>query len=175
MILYLLLFIYVPQVIISIIFTAVFNTSTYLSGAFWINLTCRPNLIQVVLRLHPVTIIQVMDFFSCNAGWSNVPFMLKVYQVIPRFILGAMLLILAVTQTLKQSVNMYKATKKWELNRYMERLVKDGILYFLVYVLPLSFPFVIVPFSHLSSTGPKLTTWFFFQLTGTFFSTSLLY
>jgi hypothetical protein len=112
-ILYLLLFIYVPQVIISIIFTAVFNTRTYLT----------------------VAIIQVMGFSSCNAGWKNVPFMLKVYQVIPRFILGAMLLILAVTQTLKQSVNMYKAKKEWQLNRYMERLVKDGILYFLVNVL----------------------------------------
>lgn len=73
------------------------------------------------------------------------------YQVIPRFTLGAMLLILAVTQTLKQSVTMYKATKQWQLNRYMEQFMKDGVLYFLVYVSvspSLSFLFVIVPFPH---------------------------
>ena len=29
---------------------------------------------------------------------------------------------------------MYKATKQWQPNRYMERLVKDGIVYFLVCV-----------------------------------------
>ena len=71
------------------------------------------------------------------------------FDEIPRFALGAMLLILAVAQTLKQSVSMYKATKQWQPNRYMGRLVKDGVLYFLVYVsipsLPLSFPFVTVP------------------------------
>ncbi|KAH0830245.1 hypothetical protein J3R83DRAFT_1605, partial [Lanmaoa asiatica] len=135
-ILYLLLFVFVPQVIISIIFTAVYNTSTYLTGVSWINLMHHTDLIQAVLRLLPpfrtVTIIQVTGFSSCNAGWRNVPFMLKVYQVIPRFVLGAMLLIFAVAQTLKQSVNMYKAKKEWQLNRYMERLVKDGVLYFLV-------------------------------------------
>lgn len=136
-ILYLLLFIYVPQIIISIVFTAVYNTSTYLSGASQINLTCHSNLIQVVLHLPlpscAVTITQVMGFSACNPGWKNIPSKLQVYQVIPRFILGALLLILAVTQTLK-SVNVYEGKKGWQLNRYMEQLVKDGILYFLVYV-----------------------------------------
>ena len=61
-------------------------------------------------------------------------FTVDVYAAIPRFILGATLLILAVTQTLKQSVTMYKATKQWQPNRYMERLMGDGILYFLAYV-----------------------------------------
>jgi len=30
---------------------------------------------------------------------------------------------------------MYKATKQWQPNRYMQKLVKDGILYFIVNVL----------------------------------------
>ena len=81
-----------------------------------------------------VTIVQLMDFSVCSTTASNIPFMLDVYEALPRFILGAMLLILAVTQTLKQSVNMYKATKRWQPNRYMQRLAKDGIIYFLVYV-----------------------------------------
>ena len=45
-----------------------------------------------------------------------------------------MLLILAVIQTLRQLVGMYKATKQWQLNQYMQQLMGDGILYFLVYV-----------------------------------------
>lgn len=89
--------------------------------------------------------------------------MLKVDQVIPRFILGAILLVLAVTQTLKQSIHMYKAKKAWQLNRYIERLVKDGILYFLLYVSVSPSLFSIcchpVPLSILlSSTAQKLTT-----------------
>ncbi|KAI9462223.1 hypothetical protein HD554DRAFT_2175981 [Boletus coccyginus] len=140
-ILYLLLFIYVPQVIIAIVLTAVLNTSKYLT----------------------VTISQVLDLSSCNPGWKNVPNGMQVYQVIPRFSLGAVLLILAVTQTLKQSVAMYKATKKWQLNRYIKQLVKDGVLYFLVYVS--AFPSLvsichrpIPPPILLSSAAQELTT-----------------
>ena len=50
---------------------------------------------------------------------------------------------------------MYKATKQWQPNQYMERLVKDGVLYFLVYVsipsLLLLFPFVPLPLILLSA------------------------
>ncbi|KAN0080314.1 hypothetical protein V8E55_009880, partial [Tylopilus felleus] len=42
--------------------------------------------------------------------------------------------VLAVIQTIKQSVNMFKATKQWQPNKYMQQLMTDGILYFLVYV-----------------------------------------
>ena len=54
--------------------------------------------------------------------------------LIPGFILSSALLTLAIIPTLKQSLDMYKATKKWEPNRYMKLLVRDGILYFIVYV-----------------------------------------
>ncbi|KAF8120490.1 hypothetical protein EV363DRAFT_91134 [Boletus edulis] len=53
----------------------------------------------------------------------------------PRVVLAAALVIFAVSQTLKQSFEMYKATKQWQPNRYMQKLVGDGILYFFVYVL----------------------------------------
>ena len=35
---------------------------------------------------------------------------------------------------------MYRATKQWKLNQYMGLLVKQGIFYFLVYVLSHAFP-----------------------------------
>ena len=54
--------------------------------------------------------------------------------MIPRFVLSAVLFVLALTQTLKQSVAMYKATKQWQPNRYMMLLVQHGIIYFFTYV-----------------------------------------
>ncbi|KAF8449462.1 hypothetical protein L210DRAFT_863951 [Boletus edulis BED1] len=56
-------------------------------------------------------------------------------KLVPRLVLAAALVILAVTQTVRQSVEMYKATKKWQLNRYMQLLVRDGIFYFAMNVL----------------------------------------
>ena len=67
--------------------------------------------------------------------------MLNMYAATPRFIVGAALLALAVIRTVTQSVNMYKAAKQWQPNRYMQQLVRDGALYVLVYVAPLSIPF----------------------------------
>ena len=82
------------------------------------------------------TIAQVPDF--PDASWCfillNVPPNLTIYFMIPRFVLSAVLFILALTQTLKESVTMYKATKQWQPNRYMMLLVKDGIIYFFTYV-----------------------------------------
>ena len=70
-----------------------------------------------------------------------------------RIVLGVMLLMLAVISTLKQSVAMYKATKKWQPNHYMQQFVKDGILYFLVYVSP--FPILSVSFPSYSRVLAK--------------------
>ena len=85
----------------------------------------------------PVTTIQVLDFFSvCTvdipAEKSALLLSTHLYALILRFVLSAMLLILAVTQSLRQLLRMYKATKQWHLNQYMQRLTADGILYFIV-------------------------------------------
>ena len=61
-----------------------------------------------------------------------------------RIVLGVMLLTLAVISTLKESAVMHEATKQWQPNCYMELFVKDGIIYFLVYVSP--FPFHSTPY-----------------------------
>ncbi|KAF8119664.1 hypothetical protein EV363DRAFT_1196382 [Boletus edulis] len=96
-----------------------------------------------------VTIIRVLDFSLCAPLYSNVSLVPGVYYAAPRLVLGALLAILAVFQTLKQSFEMYKATKQWQPNRYMQKLVKDGIFYFIVYV-PMSLcPFSSSPFARL--------------------------
>ena len=43
---------------------------------------------------------------------------------------------------------MYKATQKWQPNRYIQLFVKDGILYFVVYVSLSTFSFITITFSH---------------------------
>ncbi|KAF8553830.1 hypothetical protein OG21DRAFT_1177121 [Imleria badia] len=114
-ILYILLFLYVPQELVSFIFTGVFdNPNTYLS----------------------VITIQVANFSACSHSVGNATLTLSTHLCdgILRIILSITLFILAVTQTLKQSVGMYKATKQWQLNQYIKQLIGDGILYFLVYV-----------------------------------------
>ncbi|KAF8452911.1 hypothetical protein L210DRAFT_3499738 [Boletus edulis BED1] len=78
---------------------------------------------------------------------------IQVYLVIPRLVLSAALVIFAVSQTLKQSFEIYKATKQWQPNRYMQKLVGDGILYFIAFtqtqyntaasILLATFPYII--------------------------------
>lgn len=74
---------------------------------------------------------------------------------------------LAVIQTIRQSVAMYKATKQWRPNQYMQQLTADGILYFFVYVYRLSFYHVRVP-------GQKLTSWIFFPTRNAFLNVVII-
>ena len=45
-----------------------------------------------------------------------------------------------IVQFVRQSVQMYRVTKQWQLNRYMTLLVQQGIFYFFAYVPLSSFP-----------------------------------
>ncbi|KAF8559778.1 hypothetical protein OG21DRAFT_1503006 [Imleria badia] len=107
-----LLFIYVSQMIITIIWDAVY---TYPGTTL------------------AVTIYQVFNFKSC--GYSSRTEPLPTYRAIPRFVLGGALLILAVIPPLRQSVEMYKVTKRFYTNRTMELLVREGAVYFVVNML----------------------------------------
>ena len=49
---------------------------------------------------------------------------------------------------------MYKATKQWKPNKYMQHLMKDGMLYFFVYVSTF-FYFHSVPFSFITDLTVK--------------------
>ena len=82
----------------------------------------------------PVTVVQVVNFSFCNGSFSNASSHLVLTILTLGIVLSVMLLMLAVISTLKQSIMLYKATKKWQPNHYMQLFVKDGILYFLAYV-----------------------------------------
>ena len=152
-ILYILLFIYIPQVIISLVGQGIYvNPNTYLSGMYVLSQTGIQHIASCLLTFSPVTIVQVIDVAFCNISITNVSSQMLPWVITTlRLVLAAMLLILAVISTLKGSVVMYKATKKWQPNHYMQLFVKDGIFYFLVYVFPLPFlsvPFITIRFSH---------------------------
>ncbi|KAI9462730.1 hypothetical protein HD554DRAFT_2175860 [Boletus coccyginus] len=149
-ILWVLVFIYVPQVILSLVVLGIYyNPNTYLS----------------------VTVIQVLDFSVCDASFGNGASIAYLYTTIPRVTLSVTLLILALIITLKESVDMYRETKQWQPNRYMKQLMKDQIIYFLVYVSP--FPALLIPIIPINSTAcltlehlhNKLITWIFFPST----------
>ncbi|KAF8416684.1 hypothetical protein L210DRAFT_2520132 [Boletus edulis BED1] len=114
-ILWILVFIYVVQVITSVAVDGFYQNpnNTHLS----------------------VAIGQLASFTFCATSLTNVPLVFNMLKLVPRLALAAVLVILAVTQTLRQSVGMYKATKQWQLNRYMQLLVRDGIFYFVMNVL----------------------------------------
>jgi len=106
----LLLFIYVPQVLVNVVWELVY---------------ARPG------GTLSVTVDQVLNYKSCTYSTTAPPGM---YRTIPRFVLGSALLILAVIPTLTHSVEMHKLTKRWHTNRPMMLLVKEGSAYFIVYV-----------------------------------------
>jgi len=115
-ILYFLLFIYVPQFVLSFVFAGI-----YFSPSLNSNLS--------------VTVVQVIDFSFCNGSLNNDPSHLLLGVLALRISFSVILLILAVIPTLKVSVVMYKATKLWQPNHYMQLFVKDGILYFLANII----------------------------------------
>ncbi|KAN0075457.1 hypothetical protein V8E55_011480 [Tylopilus felleus] len=94
-ILYILLLIYIPQMISILIIQGIYdNPNTYLS----------------------FTVIQLDGFSFCNSS-STAPSLLDIYDLTPRFVLGLILLVLGLVQTSKQALQMYRATKQWQPNR----------------------------------------------------------
>jgi hypothetical protein len=128
-ILYILLFFYVAQIIVSFVGEGInINPNTYLSGMSQAKLESH----MLPTAFSPVTAVEVIGISFCKISLSDTPSLDVMWSISAlRSVLGAMLLILAVISTLKQSIAWYKATKQWQPNHYMQLLVKDGVLYFL--------------------------------------------
>lgn len=78
----------------------------------------------------------MLDFSFCSNFSTLYPWIED--TIFLQFIPGAVTCVLVVIQFVRQSVQMYRITKQWQVNRYMILLFRQGILYFLVYVT--SFP-----------------------------------
>ena len=86
---------------------------------------------------HKATTVQILHISFCELE-PTMPIWTQVATIV-QMTHGVAICVLALVQFVKQSLQMYRATKQWQLNRYMNFLVSQGILYFLVYV-PISFP-----------------------------------
>ncbi|KAF8419132.1 hypothetical protein L210DRAFT_873189 [Boletus edulis BED1] len=126
-ILCILLLVYIIQTFTAVVFAGIYtNPNTHLS----------------------VITIQILDFSVCGASVDKLGNVFYAVYFIPlRLVLSVLLAILAVFQTLKQSFEMYKVTNQWQPNRYMQKLVKDGVFYFIMYVPISSCPFCLSPFA----------------------------
>lgn len=77
-------------------------------------------------------VAQMFGFSFCMVQsdtliWSNV---VDIIQIT----LGAVMCLLIAAQFIRESLQMYKATKQFQPNRYLNLLVREGMIYFLTYV-----------------------------------------
>ena len=81
---------------------------------------------------HKAATIQILDFSFCVVEPTSVIWTKA--ATISEITHATAMCMLALVQFVKQSLQMYRATKQWQINRYMGLLVRQGILYFVVYV-----------------------------------------
>ncbi|KAI9567674.1 hypothetical protein HD554DRAFT_930186 [Boletus coccyginus] len=62
-------------------------------------------------------------------------------EVSLRFALAAVMFLLVAAQFVRESSQMYKGMKQWQLGRLMKLFAREGLLYFLAYVYISSFLF----------------------------------
>ncbi|KAI9566862.1 hypothetical protein HD554DRAFT_2113274 [Boletus coccyginus] len=74
--------------------------------------------------------IQILDFSFCVVDptsfiWAEVTNSVEMVH-------GTVVCMFAIVQFVTQSLQMYRGTRRWQLNQYMNLLAKQGILYFCV-------------------------------------------
>lgn len=83
--------------------------------------------------LHHIAVTgQVLDFSFCAALYDP-PILSSIINIV-QITLGAPMCLLVVIQFFKEALQVYKATKRIRMNRYMNLLARESIIYFLVYV-----------------------------------------
>ncbi|KAF8452880.1 hypothetical protein L210DRAFT_3639323 [Boletus edulis BED1] len=81
-----------------------------------------------------VTIIQLLGITVCNPVLNTNTW--NTATAVVQFVHGTVLSFLVVAKFVGDSLRTYQATRKWQFNRYISLLVRDGFFYFLVYVPP---------------------------------------
>ncbi|KAG9315361.1 hypothetical protein JVU11DRAFT_4507 [Chiua virens] len=89
-------------------------------------------IVAAVVYAHPqnmpVVTLQILEYKYCAVQlkpriWNRLTDILQI-------VFAAALCVLAVVQFVKQSLQMYRLTKQWQINRYMNLLVRQGVTYF---------------------------------------------
>lgn len=94
---------------------------------------------KIMYRLpnHTAQTFQVLDFSYCVVSYQGSPRWTDTVDI-TQIALGAFMCLLVLIQFGRASLQMYKATKRFEPNRYMNLFVREGMVYFLAYVYILS-------------------------------------
>ena len=83
---------------------------------------------------------QALDYSFCV--WGNLPPIWGEILDVVQIALGALMCPLVVVRFVKESIQMYTVTKRFYLNRYVNLLVRQGVIYFIACVHVFSFSFV---------------------------------
>ena len=124
-----LLVLYVSEIILFSLSAAYYNSANILTGTY------RPPLWKKSSSFGPppVTNPQVLGMSFCNVEY-NLASKIGEYKYIPRLVLSGFLFVLAVVRLCTEAFQSYRVTGRWQVNRYIKLLVREGVLYFLVYV-----------------------------------------
>ena len=89
---------------------------------------------------HIAEIVQVLDSSLCETK-QVIPSWLVFVRNAVQTTLGILMCLLVANRLARDSLQMYKVTKQIQISRYMNLLARDGMLYFLAYVVfrPISF------------------------------------
>lgn len=88
-----------------------------------------------------VATIQVLDFSFCVQQSDGSLVLFDIVTAL-QIALSALMCSLVTLEFIKQSFQMYRATERFQLSRYMNLLVREGIIYFFSYVyVSIPFPF----------------------------------
>ena len=139
---------YVAEVVPSTIGCIVYTIPQNSSGRY--------KLVSMTLKLighHAATVIHILDLSACSVGAFSTSW--KKVSSTTQLIHAAVMCILVIIQFIRESVQIYKATKQRELGQFMNLFVMEGVLYFFAYVLVSSF---LSSVSHLFHLMPTINT-----------------
>ena len=88
---------------------------------------------------HIAVVTQVLDYSVCKLRSGTPLWVVDVIDIV-QITLGALMCLLVLVRFVRHSYQMYRATKRFELSRYMNLLARDGLVYFLAYVHPVYSP-----------------------------------
>jgi len=80
-------------------------------------------------QIGPMNVVQILGLSFCQLGF--VPLGWNKASSITQLIHAAVMCTLVVIQFIWESLRMYKATKQWQLNRFINLFVMEGVLYFI--------------------------------------------
>ena len=92
---------------------------------------------------HIAVTAQVLDFSFCVIE-SGSPIWAVVNDSL-QFAVATVICLLVAAQFIRQSLQLYKMTNRWQLDGYVNLFAKEGVVYFLAYVHIPSFLFQPVP------------------------------